>query len=208
MPSPSALAAAAVLESESAMNVDSDPASSLRAAALLTLKSKRRKPASSLSNPGLPPKPPGPSESMPLLDYGQEEFPPTQKASAEDAEMEEGEIDDSEIIAISKTALSKRLSAEPAPPAERAPTKSPSPVILKRESPPNLLERLAASPVTPTPSVMAGIESTPELNNLLTDENHVRPGLARTFSSSCTRLFFIHFSSYARSIRDMQRHYS
>ncbi|KAF7365121.1 MADS-box domain-containing protein [Mycena venus] len=90
---------------------DSDPASSLRAAALLTLKSKRRKPVVDTSGAsGLSQRPP-PADTSVQLDYGQDDIsssptdvamPPAQlKLDPEDGQLrEEGEISDSEDAPI------------------------------------------------------------------------------------------------------------
>ncbi|KAJ7147043.1 hypothetical protein C8R43DRAFT_1011618 [Mycena crocata] len=146
----------------------SDPASSLRAAALLTLKSKRRKPTIDTSgNPGPSQRPP-PTDTSLQLDYGQEDIgssptdvamvPVPLKASHPDLEdagqtREEGEISDSE------DALSK-----PVPKSELD-----TPTVVKVESPThNLLDRIRDPPQPASVS----------LGEHFIDADHVRPGLS------------------------------
>ncbi|KAJ6559098.1 hypothetical protein DFH09DRAFT_1316861 [Mycena vulgaris] len=147
----------------------SDPASSLRAAALLTLKSKRRKPVVDTSGSSGPHRPP-PTDTSLQLDYGQEDIdssptdvaipPVSLKTSHPDLEdgqtREEGEISDSE------DAPSKPLSKP-----------TPDPTVVKVESPThNLLDRIG-DPPHPGPS------RTPvSLGEHIIDADHVRPGLS------------------------------
>ncbi|KAJ7761581.1 hypothetical protein DFH07DRAFT_815476 [Mycena maculata] len=151
----------------------SDPASSLRAAALLTLKSKRRKPTVDISgNSGSSHRPPTTDTSL-QLDYGQEDIsssptdvamPPVPlKAShpdTEDGQMrEEGEISDSED-ALSKPGSKSALPVD-------------APTIIKVESPThNLLDR-TRDPPHPEPS----LDPVP-LGEFIVDPDHVRPGLS------------------------------
>ncbi|KAJ7288239.1 hypothetical protein C8J57DRAFT_1494554 [Mycena rebaudengoi] len=127
-------------------------ASSLRAAALLTLKSKRRKPVVDTSGiPGPSQRPPTTDTSV-QLDYGQEDI----GSSPTDVE---GEISDSE------DSPSKNAS-KPAP--------DPAAVVVKVESPThNLLDRTGDSPPPglspPTPVPLA---------EYIIDADHVRPGLS------------------------------
>ncbi|KAJ7175950.1 hypothetical protein C8R46DRAFT_1080160 [Mycena filopes] len=134
----------------------SDPADSLRAAALLTLKAKRRKPIVDTS--GSPLRPPPVDHSL-RLDYGQDDIdssptdvamPPPLKPDPEDPNREEGEISDSEE-ALSKPASSK-------PPRD-------TPTVVKVESPTHdFLDRIRAPPPL-------------SLGEQLIDADHVRPGL-------------------------------
>ncbi|RDB18050.1 hypothetical protein Hypma_000728 [Hypsizygus marmoreus] len=139
----------------------SDPTSSLRAAALLTLKSKRRKaPVDSPATPALPPRPP-PIDPVFQLDYGQEDIPSTPTfpppatvsppspptaaaaaAAATDSQArEEGEISDEESVQPS-----------PAKPEPRSPTPLPPPAPdssarrLSRSSPPSQAAQQLKSP--------------------------------------------------------------
>ncbi|KAJ6508671.1 hypothetical protein C8R45DRAFT_449537 [Mycena sanguinolenta] len=142
---------------------DSDPASSLRAAALLTLKSKRRKPNVDTSGHSRP----LPTDTSVQLDYGQDDIgsSPTDvamlplKRDPEDGLIrEEGEISDSEE-AQSKPAASKR-------PLD-------TPTVVKVESPThNLLDRIG-DPPNPGPSL-----SPIPFGEIVIDANHVRPGLS------------------------------
>ncbi|KAJ7134715.1 hypothetical protein C8R44DRAFT_870318 [Mycena epipterygia] len=146
----------------------SDPASSLRAAALLTLKSKRRKPTVDTSgSSGHSQRPPTTDSSL-QLDYGQEDTgsSPTDVAiplktshpDLEDGQMrEEGEISDSED-APSKSASKTTLD---------------TPTVVKVESPThNLLDRIRDPP-------HSGPSLTPfSLGEHFIDADHVRPGLS------------------------------
>ncbi|KAF9468491.1 hypothetical protein BDZ94DRAFT_1245487 [Collybia nuda] len=183
----------------------SDPASSLRAAALLTLKSKRRKPPIDHSQP-LPSRPP-PSDIGFQLDYGQEEITPpltviseghsilsrlpTTKSTEDDQAREEGEISDEEVLQnpTNPSFLSspEQLLIPPVANLEtsRPPTSSPRPVsqlmtassLLK----PKLSERISDPPFSALAGETAMLVDSPLVNDLplrLIDANHVRPGLA------------------------------
>ncbi|KAJ6585077.1 hypothetical protein B0H19DRAFT_409694 [Mycena capillaripes] len=150
----------------------SDPASSLRAAALLTLKSKRRKPIVDTSGGSVLPQRPQPTDTSVQLDYGQEDIgsSPTDVAmpsaplknphpDPEDEKLrEEGEISDSE------DAPSKPVSK----PALDTPT------VIKVESPThNVLDRIR-DPPHPGPS----LTPVSSLREQIIDPEHVRPGLS------------------------------
>ncbi|KAK7048450.1 MADS-box domain-containing protein [Favolaschia claudopus] len=141
---------------------DADPASSLRAAALLTLKSKRRKPTVDISAlSGLPQRPQTTDPSV-QLDYGQDDIAssptdvamtgPTLKNEPNDNQpREEGEISDSEEAA---SKMASKFSLDPM-------------AIVKVESPMhNLLDRIGdlSHPGPP--------------HEFIIDANHVRPGLS------------------------------
>ncbi|KAJ7695646.1 hypothetical protein B0H17DRAFT_1054987 [Mycena rosella] len=144
----------------------SDPASSLRAAALLTLKTKRRKPVVDTSGSPGPFQRPPPTDTSLQLDYGQEDIgsSPTDVAMPpaplkaphpgnEDGQTrEEGEISDSE----------DSPSKQPKP--------APDPTIVKVESPThNLLDRTRDPRLSLTPV---------SLGEHVIDADHVRPGLS------------------------------
>ncbi|KAJ6477342.1 hypothetical protein C8R47DRAFT_1219894 [Mycena vitilis] len=153
----------------------SDPASSLRAAALLTLKPKRRKPivdTDTSGDQGLSQRPPAPETSV-QLDYGQEDIgsSPTDVAmpsvalkgshpDSEDGQLrEEGEISDSEEASskpVSKPALDR-------------------PTVVKVESPThNVLDRIRDSHLGPPLTPLSLREQ------IVIDPEHVRPGLSMT----------------------------
>ncbi|KAF7346436.1 MADS-box domain-containing protein [Mycena sanguinolenta] len=146
---------------------DSDPASSLRAAALLTLKSKRRKPNVDTSGPSRP----LPTDTSVQLDYGQDDIgssptdvamPPLKRDPEDGLMREEGEISDSEE-AQSKPAASKRALN--------------TPTVVKVESPThNLLDRIRDLP-NPGPSL-----SPVPFGEIIIDADHVRPGLSSSNS--------------------------
>ncbi|KAJ7095792.1 hypothetical protein B0H15DRAFT_71624 [Mycena belliarum] len=146
----------------------SDPADSLRAAALLTLKSKRRKPIADPSgSSGLSQRPP-PTDTSVQLDYGQEDIgsSPTDVAmpsvplktshpDSEDGQLrEEGEISDSED--------------SPSKPPSKPP---PDPTAVKVESPTHnhLSDRISHPGPSPIPV---------SLGECIIDPDHVRPGLS------------------------------
>ncbi|KAK7056893.1 hypothetical protein VNI00_002611 [Paramarasmius palmivorus] len=150
----------------------SDPTLSLRAVALSTLKSKRRKPASTQSQtPTLPPRSVLADNSV-QLDYGQDDQdasssavkPPANSAQhgpEDDGQpREEGEISDSEEAQLALAASGQQKASVEAPPpsppklpqaspsvdARSGNTTSPTTASLKQEpSPPpsNLLERIS-----------------------------------------------------------------
>lgn len=179
-----------------------DAASSLRAAALLTLKFKRRKPtdqaARSLARPT--------ADNSVQLDYGQEEaatsplenLPPQSPPSKapqidmEDGQIrEDGEISDSEPAAVA-------AAPQPGPTPTSSPSKHSAPsapsldvhsesihnnnspssaVFTKVESPPNLLDRISDVPLPASesfgqPQLFEGNKS-----QFFVDVDHVRPGL-------------------------------
>ncbi|KAF8895336.1 hypothetical protein BD779DRAFT_719071 [Infundibulicybe gibba] len=173
----------------------SDPASSLRAAALLTLKSKRRKPAPTQSTqPMALIRPPPPDNSI-HLDYGQEDIsssPPTIPAAptvstpkvpvktpspeVEEGQIrEEGEISDEEHV--------------PSPPPNRGPTTLArarlSPTFDSRAGPskiPTSPRMLVPKVESPTLSLSDGhpiLNQDPPAFGII-DANHVRPGVAMT----------------------------
>ncbi|KAJ7025331.1 hypothetical protein C8F04DRAFT_1128550 [Mycena alexandri] len=131
----------------------SDPADSLRAAALLTLKAKRRKPTVDTSRQP-------PTDASLQLDYGQDDIDsspadvPVRTASLalkldpEDPNREEGEISDSEEAQASKLLLHRDTTT-----------------VVKVESPTHdFLDRIRAPPPL-------------SLGEQLLDADHVRPGL-------------------------------
>ncbi|KAJ7819385.1 hypothetical protein B0H14DRAFT_2836664 [Mycena olivaceomarginata] len=136
----------------------SDPASSLRAAALLTLKSKRRKPNVDTSGGSGPSQRPPPSDTVVQLDYGQDDIgssptdvampmAPLKRDPEDGPSREEGEISDS----------------------EEGPVKAHTPTVVKVESPThNLLDRIS-DPGPPLPPVPL---------QYIIDPDHVRPGLS------------------------------
>ncbi|KAJ7259537.1 hypothetical protein B0H12DRAFT_1108572 [Mycena haematopus] len=145
---------------------DSDPVSSLRAAALLTLKSKRRKPIVDTSGASGPSQRPPPTDTSVQLDYGQDDvgssptdvaMPPLKRDPEDGQTREEGEISDSEE-AQSKPASKRSLD---------------TPTVVKVESPThNLLDRIR-DPPHPGPSL------TPvPFREFIIDADHVRPGLS------------------------------
>jgi hypothetical protein len=172
----------------------SDPADSLRAAALLTLKSKRRKPIVDTSGgSGSSQRPPPPDTSV-QLDYGQDDIgssptdvamPPVPlKAShpdLEDGQMrEEGEISDSED-APSKTVSKPALDAS---------------TVVKVESPThNLLDR-TRDPPHPGPSL------TPLSlrEQIIIDPDHVRPDLSSSYIIFLAGPCDLHFRSEPGSV--------
>lgn len=183
-----------------------DPTASLRAAALRTLKSKRRKP--NIDQPsGLPARPLTARTPSVVLDYGQQDSSPNdspvvlkpstsvpepQPMDVDDAHMrEEGEISDSEAppIPVPSKSLKDIL-----PPVPRV---SPKPLRYKRSpTPPRHLHHhpqagsstvLKSDPLSrPVPpespqrlgSFTTPLAFPPDLSIYPVDENHVRPGLA------------------------------
>ncbi|KAF5369264.1 hypothetical protein D9758_002784 [Tetrapyrgos nigripes] len=169
-----------------------DPASSLRAAALLTLKSKRRKPTNSQSVPSstLPARPVAIDSSV-QLDYGQEDSiasSPPQAADPENGQArEEGEISDSEMdpTAASAKATSSPTTSLPNPStipsvSDSSTETPPRPEgALKAESPPPaFFDRI--SDVVP-PESQSASSVTDDANSgqrsYFIDADHVRPGL-------------------------------
>jgi hypothetical protein len=180
----------------------SDPALSLRAAALLTLKSKRRKPATDqLASPSQRPIPSGL-----VLNYGEEEStasstaaPPSAigKATAQTTasgvkdNREEGEISDTESTppAVPKPKPStKKASKVKAVPADKKSTSKTSLTLAK--TPANAKPPLPASeqktestPTTPVAGPSTSLASSfltaqSQIPPYVLDADHVRPGLA------------------------------
>ncbi|KAI0771192.1 hypothetical protein BD413DRAFT_64835 [Trametes elegans] len=168
-----------------------DYAASLRAAALMTLKSKRRKVNVSQAEP-IPPQRTFAAPPSIELDYGQEE--PTGTSSIASSPVmapakpaappppvdepmdidpsparEEGEISDS----------------EEAPPSPKAKIEPQSPTLVKAESATQIVPpKMNLSPAPPSPAALASVPNLelPHISaaSALVDENHVRPGLALT----------------------------
>ena len=187
----------------------SDAASSLRAAALLTLKSKRRKNATDTPGPpSLPARPP-PSDAAIHLDYGQLEEPPSTVAAPsrpskshspplEDVQMrEEGEISDEE--SDQPPSPSRPVSDTPTPPFPSVEllqlSRSAAPATHGLRSEPQLSDRLIqkSSPTSlrasPSPPLGSPRSITPEGNPLLVDAEYVRPGVARQLLFLSSQLF-------------------
>ncbi|KAG7088337.1 hypothetical protein E1B28_012343 [Marasmius oreades] len=184
----------------------SDPALSLRAVALSTLKSKRRKAASSTQPFSNLPRPVTIDNSV-QLDYGQDDdhdYSEVRSANKSDPPedlqaREEGEISDSEeTSAVQKPVelpppvtidAQPSISGDAQSPRDRLPPLSASTTIFKTESPPpsNLLDRIS------DPQISASIPEHPQQRGLsesshaaddmdvdtsaFVDENNVRPGL-------------------------------
>lgn len=183
--------------SEVATHPAEDAAASLRAAALLTLKSKRRKLTSSSDTPPIP-RPFVPAPPSIELDYGSEEpsgvqpsespaptVLPVQDVASEQEQMnvdddqarEEGEISDSE-------------TAPPTPNSKLQPT---SPMVAEQEKaaaqmpPPPLkpkIEPMSPSLSLAVPSTLVFASEVTAVSTLV-DENHIRPGLTCKFISYC-----------------------
>ena len=187
----------------------SDAASSLRAAALLTLKSKRRKNAVETPGPpSLPARPP-PSDAAIHLDYGQVEELPSPVATPphpsksdspplEDVQMrEEGEISDEESDQPPSPARHvSDAPTSPFPPVEPSQLpKNATPATYRLPSKPQLSDHpiqpsfstsLTASPTSPLRPAR-GI--TPEGDPLFIDAEYVRPGVARQLLFLSSQLF-------------------
>ncbi|KAI0328887.1 hypothetical protein GY45DRAFT_941144 [Cubamyces sp. BRFM 1775] len=175
-------------------NSSEDYAASLRAAALMTLKAKRRKPATSHAEPVLPHRAFAQADTI-ELDYGQEEpvpassiassppaapakLPTPLPAGTEPMDVdngqarEEGEISDSEMAPPTpKTKLEPMSPVLDKPPAPTPPKPS-APVGQQIPSVPDVVPQ--------TTSVLPHESVTPSSNAMLVDEYHVRPGLAMT----------------------------
>lgn len=179
-----------------------DPTASLRAAALRTLKAKRRKPITSEAPPSIPPRSLTAQTSSITLDYGEQDSSPrdtstvpkrssspvAQPMNVDDTSMrEEGEISDSDTLpAPSKPLRDTPLSvSRPSPKSHRykrspTPRRSPDPgpsTLVKADSltrglPPS--PQRSTHPLTPVPP----LEQSPHI-----DEGYARPGLASTFLS-------------------------
>ncbi|KAG7440855.1 uncharacterized protein BT62DRAFT_564608 [Guyanagaster necrorhizus] len=156
-------------ENTSATGSPSDSASSLRAAALLTLKSKRRKAAGEQSaTAALPARPPPITDSF-QLDYGQEDVvssaasaPTPGSSKPHPVDMEDGQIREEGEISDSEEQL-----------ATAAPLTKPSPLPLKaaQSQPPQLEPAHEIKPSLASPSRMAIAkqESPPILLESITD---------------------------------------
>jgi hypothetical protein len=144
----------------------SDPASSLRAAALLTLKAKRRKPVVDTSGSASLSQRPPPTDSSLQLDYGQEDISssPTDVATPTlplktSSDVEDGQVREEGEISDSEDAPSKPLPN---------PASDPPATVVKVESPThNVLDRIHPGPSPPPVS----------LGEYIIDADHVRPGL-------------------------------
>lgn len=185
----------------------SDDASSLRAAALSTLKFKRKKHSSGQPPAtGLPPRPPLVPASLVQLDYGNEDMaplspqlPPTRQLQPsapviEDGQArEEGEISDSEDVELASQAPSPRTSRAfsksrtmPADVPQKLAISTSS--AIKLESP---THSLLAPPFEQLPTGSAqrngqrrSVSDPPQLVYLV-DADHVRPGLQSTSTNNC-----------------------
>ncbi|KAL1760168.1 hypothetical protein FB107DRAFT_270213 [Schizophyllum commune] len=179
-----------------------DP-SSLRAAALMTLKSKRRKPAEVVAPP--PSLPQRPQATFDVLDYGSTEAAPAEpqkqpSASTSDpGSREEGEISDEEPAA-SAPPTAPPQPPRPALPPKPAPQESPvassnkpqeatSPSLLDRIAPPSRKQSKSftsqVSPVSQRRTSAASQSAQPPpppppVPEVLIDAEHVRPGLTMT----------------------------
>ncbi|KAF5382596.1 hypothetical protein D9615_002894 [Tricholomella constricta] len=182
-------------ESPAASTSASDPASSLRAAALLTLKLRRKAQADPAIST-LPSRPP-PGEPALQLDYGQEEStstpreasPPPTVEPPESQAREEGEISDEEATQPTAARPILRAPTPPPPGRQRHPTPSTSavPHIERSHPKPKLSERISDPPTGPG---FATIEQAtmsdymqpnpPHLqgSRYLPNADHVRPGVA------------------------------
>ena len=149
------MAEAALSETSTAMDTSPDSIatpsvdpSSLRAAALMTLKSKRRKPAEAVAAP--PSLPQRPQATFDVLDYGSTEAAPAEpqkqpSASTSDpGSREEGEISDEEPAASAPPAAPPQ-PPRPALPPKPAPQESPVASSNKPQeaTSPSLLDRIA-----------------------------------------------------------------
>ncbi|KAG5648354.1 hypothetical protein DXG03_004926 [Asterophora parasitica] len=181
----------------------SDPASSLRAAALLTLKSKRRKAPAKAVAPILPPRPP-PGEPAFQLDYGQEEGtgtsqdappppiaePPAPSSVTETQAREEGEISDEEGAEPTTATQPIPRTPTPTPPRHQrhaTPSTSAFPHTEPPHPKPKLSDRISDVPMTTgfaafgqASDFMQPEPQPPPLEDLryILDSHHVRPGVA------------------------------
>ncbi|KAI0357433.1 hypothetical protein OH77DRAFT_1398850 [Trametes cingulata] len=171
-----------------------DYAASLRAAALMTLKSKRRKAtAVHQAEPMLPHRSLAEPPSI-ELDYGQEEpigassiasspavapakpaTPPPPIAEPMDvddsAAREEGEISESEMAPPTPKAKPEPLS----PVLEKS-----NPLVAQKPTVPRAITPPPVLPAAPAALPLLPHETVPSAMPVLVDENHVRPGLALT----------------------------
>lgn len=185
----------------------SDPASSLRAAALLTMKPKRRKPTA--DQPAGLPQRPIPSGLM--LNYGEEESsPPTTAASSAldkastppgkvvalqvEDNREEGEISDTEATPPAKPKASPRKtqkakataavkkSIKASPKTSPTSAKPPSHAKLPPTSPKQEISLPTPVDGPSAPLAPAFQHGPPQTLSYVVDADHVRPGLASSFS--------------------------
>jgi hypothetical protein len=172
----------------------SDPTSSLRAAALLTLKSKRRKSNHPLTGSQARP---GPSESSLQLDYGQDEAsknfnaPSGFTATHPSADIEEGQVrEEGEISETEEPPLDsrhKKISVlekihDSRPPDPSSPTSRsfqyPSLRTGKVKIPDRDQSRLALAQSVPSGSAAQSSGFSVPSPTFVIDAQHVRPGLA------------------------------
>ncbi|KII90973.1 hypothetical protein PLICRDRAFT_52645 [Plicaturopsis crispa FD-325 SS-3] len=185
-----------------------DPASSLRAAALLTLKSKRRKPATDLP-PAVPPRP---IDTSFQLDYGQDDTLETSPQAVftapkvapeastsstkpspsdnEDAHVrEEGEISDTEESKTPAPPRKNPASPKNVPAKVAGPTSASPSIKKKQPAAQPLLDRISSPVALPlAPSVVPSPvqHRAPTIRTVdsnmeglhVLDSEHVRPGLA------------------------------
>lgn len=190
-----------------------DPASSLRAAALLTLKSNKRRKPTKDHNSSLARRPPT-DEIFLQLDYGQEQDsaqtshqpthpqaevqpqPQPQPPEADPGQIrEEGEISDTEGTVPApvkrKSSLYQEAEHPPGPDVAKYTTtmvqspKSTSPVKLEVE--PRLFRDNLNDSMQPNPISTADSPRDVLMHNAsyVCDENHVRPGLLSLYWSAC-----------------------
>ncbi|KAL0069833.1 hypothetical protein AAF712_003103 [Marasmius tenuissimus] len=194
---------------ESPSQSTSDPTLSLRAAALSTLKSKRRRPASSQSF--VSQRRPIMTDNSVQLDYGQDDSEPPKSdaystqlpldASAEGLEdmlaREEGEISDSEEAAAqpksveqppeSSSSSIQHNTETTTSPGTHSPNTKPSSLLdesvpLKTESPPpqsDLVDRISDPEKSPSAVEPTDVMDV-DTSGPFVDEDHVRPGLNMT----------------------------
>ena len=150
-----------------------DPASSLRAAALLTLKAKRRKPGGATEFPGPSPfRRPSVHENGVQLDYGGQDdatVPPQSPSMTpevgpkEEGEIEEGEISESDVAQESQnTHIEKRLrSPSPHNPRKRINTATTT------LAPIHIYPSSSKQPITPrTPKLESPVNPSPLFDRL------------------------------------------
>lgn len=205
----------AASSSSQSFGSSTDPTSSLRAAALLTLKSKRRKPTADQKpiSSILSGRPPPPDTSF-QLDYGQEDvaisppvpvIPPatplvkTPLLNMEDGQVrEEGEISDEEEAPpppdTNPVTLKDSAGAPPSHELDSKTVKALTPsrsIIPKVElTSPNLSDRPATFPHAFALSGHFGELNPLEQMNHLLNADHIRPGLASSYTELSAVLFF------------------
>ncbi|KAI0662226.1 hypothetical protein C8Q70DRAFT_963776 [Cubamyces menziesii] len=171
-----------------------DYAASLRAAALMTLKAKRRKPATSQAEPILPHRAFAPADTI-ELDYGQEEpiaassiasSPPVAPAKLPTPlSTSTGPMDVDHVQAREEGEISDSEMAPPTPKTKLEPMspvldKPPTPTSLNRLEPVIQPMTLAPDVAPEATSVLPHESVAPSSAAMLVDEYHVRPGLAMT----------------------------